>query len=31
MDEKVLTRCDSALLEKMKQLDAATLKKELDP
>jgi hypothetical protein len=30
MDEKALTRCDSALLEKMKQLDAATLKKELD-
>jgi hypothetical protein len=31
MDAKVLTRCDSALLEKMKQLDAATLKKELGP
>jgi hypothetical protein len=31
MDEKVLTRCDSALLEKMKQLDADTLKKELGP
>lgn len=31
MDEKVLTRCDTALLEKMKQLDAATLKKELGP
>jgi hypothetical protein len=31
MDERVLTRCDTALLEKMKQLDAATLKKELGP
>ena len=31
MNEKSLTRCDSALLEKMKQLDAATLKKELGP
>ena len=29
MDAKVLTRCDSALLEKMKQLDAATLRKEI--
>src|ERR1039458_8090180 len=29
MDAKVLTRCDSALLEKLKQLDAATLKKEI--
>jgi hypothetical protein len=29
MDAKVLKRCDSALLEKMKQLDAATLKKEI--
>lgn len=31
MDAKLLTRCDSALLEKMKQLDLATLKKELGP
>ncbi len=29
LDPKLLTRCDSALLEKLKQLDAATLKKEL--
>lgn len=29
LDAKALTRCDSALLEKLKQLDAATLKKEL--
>jgi hypothetical protein len=29
MDAKMLTRCDSQMLEKMKQLDAATLKKEI--
>jgi hypothetical protein len=29
MDAKVLTRCDSALLERLKQLDAATLKMEI--
>jgi hypothetical protein len=31
LDVKSLTRCDSALLEKMKQLDADTLKKEIGP
>ena len=31
MSPKSLTRCDTALLEKLKQLDAPTLKKELGP